>query len=297
MNAIILAAGIGVRLKPITDEIPKPLLPVIDRPVVDIVIERLKTAGACRIGINLFHLHSLIADHLSGINDLDIVVEKKLTDTGGPFVHFRHLLTGDTIVHNCDILSDFELTSALVEHRRNRPLATLLLTRNKGTNLVQTNRGRVVGFHRQEKPGFLTYAGIAICSRKICDFFPKGKKVFSIKEALIAAIKAGQPVNGLRIPGAWYDIGEPLAYWQIHDDLLKGKVVLPGVKTVAGGKYIAPSSRIETEHISGFCSIGPHCQIGRNVHLKDSIVLPGTQMKYGNYRSAIISSKFCLPVK
>jgi NDP-sugar pyrophosphorylase family protein len=297
MNAIILAAGMGLRLKPITDEIPKPLLPVIDRPVVDIIIERLKDAGVSRIGINLFHHHSLVAEHLAGNKNLDVVVEKNLTDTGGPLLHFTRLFSGDVIIHNCDILTDFDLTLAVQYHLRNRALATLLLTRNKGTNLVQTHLGRVVSFHHQERPGFHTYTGIAICNRKIWDFFPEGKKVFSIKEVLSAAIKAGKTVTGFPVSGVWYDIGGPRTYWQIHADLLKGKVKLPGVTTVVGGKYIAPSSRIETEHITGFCSIGPNCRIGSNVHLKDSIVLPNTQMKHGNYQSAIISSKFCLPVK
>jgi NDP-sugar pyrophosphorylase family protein len=297
MNAIILAAGMGLRLKPLTDEIPKPLLPVIDRPVVDIIIERLKDAGVKRIGINLFYRHSMVTEHLAGMKNMEIIVEKSLTDTGGPLLCFARLWSGDVIIHNCDILADFDLAPALEHHHRNRALATLILTRNKGTNLVQTRLGRVVAFHRRERPGFQTYAGIAIYNRNIGDFFPKNKKAFSIKEVLTAAIKAGKIINGLPIPGVWRDIGGPRAYWQIHNDLLKGRIKLPGVTTVAGGKYIDPSSRIETEHIAGFCSIGPNCYIGPNVHLENSIVLPNTLMKYGNYRSAIISSKFCLPVK
>jgi mannose-1-phosphate guanylyltransferase len=296
MNAIILAAGLGRRLRPITDEIPKPLLPIIDRPVIDIIIDRLMAAGANRIGINLFHRHEQIADHLATKKDLEIVVEKILTDTGGPLVHFLRLFNRDVILHNCDILTDFDLDAALDHHRRRRPLATLLLVRHKGTNLVQTCMGRIVKFHRRDKPGFLTYTGIAVLNRGICEFFPKGKKVFSIKEALAAAINAGQPVDGLRISGAWYDIGGLLAYWRIHHDLLKGKTELPGLTRVADGKYIAPSSRVDTEHISGFCSVGAGCQIGRNVRLKDSIVLPGTRMEYGRYRSAIISNQYCVSV-
>jgi len=297
MNAIILAAGMGLRLKPITDEIPKPLLPVIDRPVIDIIIDRLKDAGAHRIGINLFHHHSKIADHLSGKRDIDIVVEKSLTDTGGPLLNFGRLITGDVIIHNCDVLSGIDLSAALHYHRQKRALATLLLTKNKGTNLVETSLGRIVNFHRAEKPGFHTYAGIAICTGRILSFFPEGKRVFSIKEVFLTAIKARQIVAGLPVSETWFDIGGPRAYWQIHHDLLKGRVNLPGIKAVAGGRYIAPSCRIETENITGFCSIGPNCYIGSNVHLKDSIVLPNTQMKHGNYQSAIISGKFCLSVK
>jgi mannose-1-phosphate guanylyltransferase len=297
MNAIILAAGLGRRLKPITDRIPKPLLPIIDRPVIDIIIDRLKAAGASRIGINLFHLHTKIAEHLSGKKGLDLVVEKTLTDTGGPLIRFPHLFTSDVIIHNCDVLSNFDLSTILAEHRREKALATLVLTKHPGTDLVQTEAGRIVKFHRRARAGYRTYAGIAVCRRELFDYFPAGKATFSIKEAFSGAIRAGQKVIGRSVSGAWYDIGSPSAYWRIHHDVLKGKVHLPGLNRNFGGRYIAASSRIETKNITGFCSIGDNCQIGRNVRLNDVVVLPNTSIKRGDYDSVIISHKSIIPVK
>jgi mannose-1-phosphate guanylyltransferase len=297
MNAIILAAGIGRRLRPITNEIPKALLPVIDRPMIDIVIDRLRKTGVEKIGVNLFHHARIIADHLTGTPDIQVAVEKQLTDTGGPLLRFPHLLAEGFIVHNCDIVAGLDLSAALRYHCRQRALATLVLTKNPGTDLVETNRGRVIDFHGKEKKKFYTYAGIVVFSGAIRNYLPKQKRAFSIKEILRNVIRDRQLVLGYPIKGYWRDIGSPRSYWQIHRDLLEGRAKVPGIRAVPSGQYIAPSSRVESKNITGFCCIGGGCQIERNVNLQDTIILPGTRMRHGNYQSAIISNKYCIPIK
>jgi NDP-sugar pyrophosphorylase family protein len=297
MNAIILAAGIGRRLRPITDEIPKALLPVIDRPIIDIVIDRLRKTGVEKIGINLFHHARIIADHLAGTAGIQVAIEKQLTDTGGPLLRFPRLLDEGFIFHNCDIVADLNLPAVLRYHRRQRALATLVLTKNPGTDLVETYRGRVIDFHGKEKKEFHTYAGIAVFSGAIRPYLPRHKRTFSIKEILRNAIRDRQLVLGFTINGYWRDIGSPRSYWQIHRDLMEGRAKVPGIRTIPSGRYVAPSSRVESENIAGFCCIGGDCQIERNVYLQDTVILPGTRMRHGNYQSAIISNKYCIPIK
>ena len=118
MKAMIFAAGLGTRLKPLTDTIPKALVPVGGRPLIEIVIDRLKTAGFDDIVINVHHFADMIEEYVRSRHDFGIRIRfsderDTLLDTGGGILHAKSLLegAGHFLVHNVDILSDVDLKS------------------------------------------------------------------------------------------------------------------------------------------------------------------------------------------
>ena len=138
MNAIILSAGLGTRLRPITENIPKPLLPIVHRPIIEVNIERLINRGIENIGVNLFHKADMIKKFLKeSSSHLHIVVEKKLRGTGGALLNFRDLIKDDVIIHNVDVLSNIDIGAAIEFHKFQKPLATLILTDRCGTNVLK----------------------------------------------------------------------------------------------------------------------------------------------------------------
>lgn len=140
MNAMLFAAGMGTRLKPLTDNMPKALVPVEGKPLIDIALQRLKQAGAERVVINIHHFADQIENHLSRHDyGLDIVLSDeraKLLDTGGGLRHAANLLNlpGDErpiLLHNVDILSNADLASFFAAHTDD---AVTLLVSPRQTN-------------------------------------------------------------------------------------------------------------------------------------------------------------------
>ena len=136
MKAMIFAAGVGSRLRPLTDHTPKALIPVGGKPMLEHVILKLKAAGFDRLVINIHHLGGQIADFLRANDNFGLQIHLSdesdyLLDTGGGIKKATPWLRGDEpfLVHNVDILSDVDLRALYEAHRRSDPLATLLVSR------------------------------------------------------------------------------------------------------------------------------------------------------------------------
>ena len=137
MNAVLLSAGIGERMKPITERIPKPLLSIVDFRMIDYNIARLFDIGVKQIGINLFHKASTIEEYLNkSSRNLHIITEPALKGTGGALVNFKEVMQGDFIYCSCDVLTDIDLAQVVEFHQTRKPAATLVLRKNKGVNFV-----------------------------------------------------------------------------------------------------------------------------------------------------------------
>lgn len=300
MKGIILAAGLGNRLRPITDIIPKPLLPIVDRPLIEINITRLLGVGIKKIGINLFHKAALIQRFLERYSDiLYVVVEDTIRGTGGALVGFRDFIEGDTLVHSGDILSDADLNRFVEYHRAHGAAATLLLTRSPGTNFIEVDqKNYVVKFEndsKKETNRFYDFAGIAVFSREVIEYLPD-KKFFTLLDVLHNILNQGGEIMGCPQQIVRYNLNTPEVYWRIHRDILTGKVFLEGID-VDSAQYIAPSSSVETEKLEGFISIGEGCFIGREVVLKDTVVFNGTRITEGNFNRCLLSENFCINIE
>ncbi len=280
MNAVILAAGRGIRLRPLTDQLPKPLLPVFDRPILGHIVGRLRQAGIRSIGVNLCYKAQAIHRYLTSYPDVQTVVEKTAGDTGAPLKYFRDILTGDFLVHNCDFISDIDIRAVISFHRRRRALATWVLVKNPGTDLVSLRDDRIIALHGRTDRRCWTFTGLAIYSDRLFDYFPDRPR-FGIKEPIRRALRERQVILGFRWRGFWRDIGTPRAYWRLHADLMR-----------PSRSYISPTSQVRTNLLRGFYCIGDGCYLGTKVSLQDTVVLPGTRIVSGRYTSCVIGHRF-----
>lgn len=202
MKAMIFAAGTGSRLKPLTDTMPKALIPINGKPMLEHIILKLKNAGFDQIVINIHHFGQQILDFLAANNNfglhIDISDEQNyLLDTGGGVKNAISFLAGDEpfLIHNVDILSNVDLKLLYDTHKETNPLATLLVSERKTSRyLLFNNENKLCGWRNHETgevksffPHFdpdqyneYAFGGIHVLSPKILEFMEEWTGKFSI---------------------------------------------------------------------------------------------------------------------
>jgi mannose-1-phosphate guanylyltransferase/phosphomannomutase len=294
MNALILAAGVGERMRPITDSLPKPLLPIVNQRLIDVGVQKLTGIGIHRIGINLFHKHEALQEHVKKYGDIvHTVVEDELMGTGGALVNFADFLKDDFVLHSCDVVSDARLKEVIDFHKKHEPMATLLLVKHKGIQFSVGKDNRVEKMIPAEEIG-QTYAGIGVFSERVFSLLPQ-KKTFSIVDLLKNILDNDEVIMALPAVMHWQNINSPYTYWKIHHDILHGNLELPGFK-IDSNVYIAPTSTVQTTELKGFVSINENCFVARDVYLENTIVLPKSRIKSGNYRNCVLSDRLRMTV-
>ena len=233
MKAMIFAAGLGTRLRPLTDNMPKALVPVAGKPMLQHVIERMKAAGFNEITINIHHFGEQIIDFVQANQQFGITIHisderGELLDTGGGIKKARPFLDGDEpfLVHNADILTDVNLHKLYQHHLTNNADATLLVSqRNTSRYLLFDNDNRLKGWVNKTtgevKPqGFsynknelseLAFGGIHVISPRLFHLLEseqwQGK--FSIIPFYLSICQKAR-IQGFSTEGyQWFDIGKP----------------------------------------------------------------------------------------
>jgi aminoglycoside/choline kinase family phosphotransferase len=218
-RGMILAAGYGTRLAPITDHIPKPLLPVSGRPLLDLIIESFDAAGVRELAVNTHHLGEQISDHLHGRTDADrftVFPEAEILGTGGALDGARDFLAASDLflLHNGDVLCDVDLTALAAEHRASGALATMLLVDWPQVNSVTMDAdGAIVSIAGRpavpaaESTRGLTYSGVGVFSPRLLEDIGPGFS--SLVDPLVRAMEADPGcVRGFYRPqGKWDDLG------------------------------------------------------------------------------------------
>lgn len=236
MKAMIFAAGTGTRLKPLTDTMPKALIPVGGKPMLEHIIVKLKNAGFDHLVINIHHFGEQILDFLAANNNfglqIDISDERNyLLDTGGGVKKAIPFLEGNEpfLIHNVDILSNVDLKKLYDTHKESNPLATLLVSERRTSRYLLFNKenklcgwrnhdtGEVKSFFPYFDPDqYSEYAfgGIHILSPKILDFMEEWTGKFSIINFYLSICAKtninAYPVENLQL----LDIGKPEALKQ-----------------------------------------------------------------------------------
>lgn len=196
MKALIFAAGLGTRLKPLTDNLPKALVPIAGKPLLEHVILKLKASGFDEIIVNVHHFPDQIIDFIRSNNNFGIRIEisderDNLLDTGGGIKKAATFFDDNIpfLVHNVDILSTVDLAALYHQHLRSNPLATLVVsqrntfryllfdddTRLCGWINEKTDETKPVGFKHPERYNKLAFSGIQILSPevfKLMEYFP-----------------------------------------------------------------------------------------------------------------------------
>jgi NDP-sugar pyrophosphorylase family protein len=228
MKAMILAAGLGTRLRPLTDNVPKALVKVSGRPMLDILLDRLIAAGFTHIIVNVHHLAQQISTHLSQRSGNGVQIEisdesGELLDTGGAITKAKWFLDGNEpfLVHNVDVLSNIDLEDMLGHHVRQNALATLAVSeRISSRYFLFGDDDRLWGWEnvRSEEiirceiaPPHLkrkAFSGVHVISPRFFSYSHKRGK-FSIVEAYLELAASHRIMGCEHYPHHWFDLGKP----------------------------------------------------------------------------------------
>jgi NDP-sugar pyrophosphorylase family protein len=240
MRAMILAAGYGTRLWPLTIDRAKPAIPFMGRPLVGYVAEYLARYGFDDVVVNLHHRPESVREALGdgsrfGVR-LRYVEEPEILGTGGAIVNARGLLDDDAfVVVNGKIATDVDLSAALETHRRERALATLVLRLNLARERysVVNTRGRFVtdfgGYPASDDFSVVApcmFTGIQVLDRRVFDLIPRGDRgqaIFShtVTDVYLPAIKRGERIAAHIAGGYWHELSTVRRYLDTSVELLK----------------------------------------------------------------------------
>ncbi len=230
INVFILAAGFGERLQPVTSHIPKPLIPILGKPVLLSVLERVSSLPLNKIGINLHHKKEMIQDWVKQCpfdGKITLFPEEQALGTGGALKNAERFLSESAfLVHNSDILSDMELQKLLEYHFSSGNIVTLAVHDHpKFNNVFVDNKGFLQDVGTVLKPAHIScqrtaFTGIAVYESGFLRFLPDGQ--CSVVEAWLKAVKSGRSIGTYDVTGCyWSDIGTPDAYARAVFDALK----------------------------------------------------------------------------
>jgi len=250
VRAMVLAAGLGVRLRPLSDYVAKPLLPVAGTTLLDRAIEALTSAGVARIAVNAHHRADRIAVHLAARADAArfyLSLEPRLLGTAGALDGARAFLAAAAtiVVYNGDILCDLDVAALLAAHRERRAPATLALCDWPEVNSVilgSDGRVRDVAGRAQapasagDRP--LTFTGIACYDRAFLDRVPPGRGNLADVFVQLLRERPGA-IAGFVHDGVWQDLGTLTRYLDAHRRLLG-----PGFVSVGGGAVVPADARL-----------------------------------------------------
>ena len=240
MKAMVLAAGLGTRLRPLTETLPKPLLPVAGRPILEWNLLLLKRHGITEAIINLHHLGDQIVRALGdgarfGLR-LAYSHEPTLQGTSGGIKQAAPFLKdGPFLDINGDTLSECDLTALIAAHRASAALATLAVrddpeastwapvTLDAHGRILQINGNPPLAEPRAALPACM-FAGIHVMEQAVLNAIPSGPG--SIIDVYGSLLRQGRPLHGYRMSGYWSDIGDPERYAQAQRDVAEGRLTL-----------------------------------------------------------------------
>jgi mannose-1-phosphate guanylyltransferase len=277
VEAVILVGGLGTRLRPLTYNTPKSLVPVLNRPFLEYVLCRLKEHGVDEVILALSNLappiEACFGDGASLGLKISYVHEKAPLGTAGAIKNASEMVSDTFFVLNGDIFSDLDFSAMLDFHRRHKALATIALTpvdNPTAYGLVETNcEGRVTRFLEKPKSEEVTTnminAGTYILEPEVLDMIPAGVECSVERQTFPAMLAAGDAVYAFPSTGYWIDIGNPEKYTQLNFDLLSGKGGRYGFQSgkdivIGRGSQIHPTARL-----TGPVLVGDNCVIGQEV--------------------------------
>lgn len=236
MKAMILAAGLGTRLAPLTSNRPKPLVPVGNRPIIHRTITWLKSHGVDEIVVNAHHHRNQIRNYLDGGRPFGIKIhiseEPEILGTGGGIQKTRWFWDNEPfVVVNGDILTDIDLSLAYQTHQKRGDLVTLVLHDFAPFNQIKLNRRKnILDINPTPAPGRLAFTGIHIMNLPVLDHIPSGR-FFCILECYRALIGLGRPLGGHVVKNHyWRDAGSIESYIEANRETLNGAPFLLGRK-------------------------------------------------------------------
>jgi mannose-1-phosphate guanylyltransferase len=305
MRAMVLAAGLGTRLRPLTYEITKPMVPVLDRPVMEHIVDLLDEHGFHEVIANLHYFPDTIREHFG--ERLEYRFEPELLGTAGGVRACADFLGEEAfLVISGDALTDIDLGALVARHRDAGGIATLAVKKVPDTRefgvVLHDRDGRITGF--QEKPSpeealsDFGNCGIYVFDPQIFDYFPERPFVDWAGDVFPVLLENDVPFHIHELREYWNDVGSLSELRKGTFDALRGELrlkiegeeIMPGV-IVAGSSPLRPDTDIEGPawighdvrigagvRLMGPLVLGDGAEIGEHAQLRSSIVFPGTEI-------------------
>ncbi|MDI6850625.1 MAG: sugar phosphate nucleotidyltransferase [bacterium] len=317
MKCIVLAGGFGTRIRPLTTAIPKPMLPLVNRPILERIVSHLKKHGLENLIMLLYFQPEVIKNYFGDGSDFGVkisyVVPQEDYGTAGACKMAEEYLGDEEriLVISGDLLTDYNLKALMDFHEKKKAMVTIGLTRVTDPlqfGIVITDEdSRIVKF--LEKPTWgevfsdTINTGIYLLNREVFDFIPRGTAFDYSKDLFPLLLKEGKPLYGYVGKGYWRDIGDPNSYRYAHYDVFDGKVniSIEGKKldlvgrdvridedvrigedvdfkgTVIIGKNTTIGDRCKIQR----SSVGNNCVIEQGAEIIDSIIWDNVYIKRG----------------
>jgi mannose-1-phosphate guanylyltransferase/mannose-1-phosphate guanylyltransferase/phosphomannomutase len=302
---MVLAAGLGTRLRPLTYEITKPMVPVLDRPVMEHIVDLLGRHGFADVIANLHYFPESIEAHFG--ERISYRFEEELLGTAGGVRACSPFFAGETLlVISGDALTDIDLTALARRHRESGGVATLAVKRVPDTReygvVLHDSGGRITGFQEKPEPdealSDLGNCGIYMFEPEIFDYFPERPFVDWAQDVFPALLGNDVPFHIHEIDEYWNDVGSLAELRQGTFDALAGELhlqvqgaeVAPGV-TVVGDSPLREDTDVEgpvwigegvaigeNVRLMGPVVLGDGARVGDRAQLRESIVFPGTEV-------------------
>lgn len=305
-TAMILSAGAGLRLRPLTLLKPKPLFQVLNKTMLEWWVENLISAGVRRLVINVHYQPELMMERIRLMTEsfkdhLEIIPspEDEVLGTGGGLKKAAPLLGGgDFLVVNADIFTDFELVKLSLKQLANPGrLATLgLLEKPEKAELANVSLGeggRIIGFREAEVMAGeklrQAYAGVMALSSDIFNLIPE-EGASDIIEVFCRALEEGAEISGWSYdPAIWSDMGTPVDYWKLNELLACGRTIVHSAASaggvLAGWNVLGAHAVVEEGARVENCVIWPYAVVSAGAEVKDAVVAgvvpPGTSLDGG----------------
>ena len=284
-QAFVLAAGLGTRLRPLTDDLPKPLIPIFQKPLITFALDHLINAGVERFVINT-HKQAKLFENFFCDNEYDghsvtLVHESDLLETGGGIKNAERYFGGDPfLTYSGDILTDISLQPLIDEHFRRGNDVTLALRNTGLASDVALRDHRVVDIvNRYGTTGNLDFANVAVWNPSVFKQIPSRQKISFIPIVADWIGKDGK-IGGLMMNDRkWFNIGSRAEYLDVHRTILREHWMPYYIRTRDWPERIAKSATVDpSAEVRGCSVVGENCHVDAGAVLEDTILWPASQI-------------------
>ncbi|MBI5014047.1 MAG: NTP transferase domain-containing protein [Deltaproteobacteria bacterium] len=306
MKAVLLAGGFGTRIQPLTHSVPKPMVPLLNRPLMEHILGRLRDVGIRDVVVLLYHMPDVIRGYFGDGSRLGMNLEYVLPDddygTAGAVKFVQDLIDSTFVIISGDLVTDFDLGKILAFHQSKRPPVTITLTSVPNPlqfGVVITDAdGGILRF--LEKPGWgevfsdTVNTGIYVLEPSIFSYIPAGRPFDFSKDLFPIFLREGTPIYGYNAKGYWRDVGDPDSYREASREVLEGTVALafPGeARELDGGTVwqeddapLPADLRVRGRVVLGRgvtlgagvtldnAVLGDGCSVGDGAHLQNTVL-------------------------
>jgi NDP-sugar pyrophosphorylase family protein len=318
LQAVVLVGGEGTRLRPLTLETPKPMVPIMNVPFLERTLLRLKEAGIDEVILPAGYLPAAISSYFGdgsrfGLT-IDYVIEETPLGTAGAIKNVANFIKGPFFVLNGDVLTSLNLRKMIELHEQKQGMGVLHLIRVDDPSafgcVVHDASGKVSAFvekpKQEEAPTNEVNAGTYLLDPAILDLIPDGRMVSIERETFPLVVAGPRPLYAYTTNDYWIDLGNPEAYMRAHRNVFDGTMPLgigtgtegPGSKDVPAASCIPPVYIGKGVRIGSGADVGPYavlgdgCSIGAGASVRNSILWDAVSVEDGaSIDGAIIASR------